>query len=73
VFNGCCRDVALETYPALALTALCPNRESDYDRSVFPDGLFTYSRLRLNTCLYLDAANALVSPDDVPWHKVSSM
>lgn len=65
VFYNCCKEIALETSPQLALTASCPNRESDYDSSLFPGGVYIFSRIQLDECLHLHHGQYLVSMDDV--------
>lgn len=65
VFYGCCEQVTFQTSPTLALTALCPNSISDFDASLFPDGLYTFSRIRLDDCLHLYEGHTLVTLDDV--------
>ncbi|OIW22552.1 hypothetical protein CONLIGDRAFT_638177 [Coniochaeta ligniaria NRRL 30616] len=65
VFHNCCKQVTLETSPRLALTALCPNRISDFDPSLFPDGQYTFSWLPLDECLHLHDGQHLVTVDDI--------
>ncbi len=65
VFYNCCKEVTLEISTTLALTALCPNRISDYDTYLFPEGLYTFSRLQLDECLHLHNGQYLVTMDDV--------
>ena len=72
VFYGCCKNVTLETAPTLAITALCPNRMTDYDTSLFPDGLYTFSRLELDQCLRVYDGR-LITTDDVAPHKISEL
>jgi len=72
VFYGCCKNVTLETSPTLSMTALCPNRPADYDASLFPDGLYTFSRLDLDQCLHLYNGR-LITTDDVAPHQIPEL
>ncbi|KAB5522923.1 hypothetical protein GE09DRAFT_1258551 [Coniochaeta sp. 2T2.1] len=65
VFHGCCRQVKLETYPTLALTALCPNREADYNTTAFPEGMYTFSRLNLDQCVRLHDGRLVPLMEDI--------
>ncbi|KAB5522130.1 hypothetical protein GE09DRAFT_501671 [Coniochaeta sp. 2T2.1] len=65
VFHGCCQDVKLETYPTLALTALCPNREADCNTTAFPEGLYIFSRLNLDKCVHIQDCKLVTLVEDI--------
>ena len=72
VFHNCCHDVKLKTHPPLVLTALCPNREADYNTTLFPGGLYTFSKLNLHQCIHLHGGQ-LVTLDDVIVDEVADL